>query len=269
MAFVPRTSSTAQTQIAARIAAFNAQYVDFLSSPVNLLVAVPQGAGGGVGVQQFQEYLYQDLGRDSLRSQEHIGIGDVEFGVKFLVVDRQMTATRRRSLMVSVASSVQFPTGSRETRGEQIDLALGEGSVVIDSRVFFDGRIGRFGLLAAGEYAFKPSDKGFAPNAGVRSELLGSSSQMTQLYVSPRFHVAEPFSFHGAYAFRSMDQFGGDQLIGGGVSFSTLASFRAGTTKNIPMEMRFTHLEAIDGDPGRPKFWRDQIELRIYYRLRR
>ena len=133
-----------------------------------------------MGVQQFQEYLYPDLGRDSLKSQEHIGIGDVEIGAKFLVVDRPMTATRRRSLMVSVASSVQLPTGSRETRGEQIDLALGEGSLVIDSRLYVDGRIGRFGLLAAGEFAFKPNDKGFEPNLGVRSELLGSSTQMTQ-----------------------------------------------------------------------------------------
>jgi hypothetical protein len=132
MAFVPRAGGTAQTLIQQRIVAFNAQYVDFLISPVPLLVAVPQGAGGGVGVEQFQQYLYQDLGRDSLRSQEHIGIGDVEIGAKFLVVDKPMTATRRRSLLVSVASSVQLPTGSRETRGELIDLALGEGSLVVD-----------------------------------------------------------------------------------------------------------------------------------------
>jgi hypothetical protein len=31
--------------------------------------------------------------------------------------------------------------------------------------------------------------------------------------------------------------------------------------------MRFTHLQAITGDPGRPQFFRDQLELRIYYRL--
>jgi hypothetical protein len=222
-----------------------------------------------VGVEQFQLYLFQEAGRDSLKSQEHIGIGDVEIGAKFLVVDKQMTATRRRSLLVSVASSVQLPTGSRETRGEQIDLALGEGSLVIDSRLYVDGRVGRFGLLAAGEFAFKPNDQGFEPNAGVRTELLGTSTQMTQLYVAPRYYISEPLSFHASYALRSMDQFGGDQLIGGGVAFSTLASYRAGMTKALPIEMRFTHLEAIAGDPGRPKFWRDQVELRIYYRLRR
>jgi hypothetical protein len=37
----------------------------------------------------------------------------------------------------------------------------------------------------------------------------------------------------------------------------------------LPIEMRFTHLEAISGAVGQPKYFRDQIEVRIYYRLLR
>ena len=53
--------------------------------------------------------------------------------------------------------------------------------------------------------------------------------------------------------------------MGGGVSYSTLSSYRG--TGPLPIEMRFTHLEAITGDAGRLKFFRDQLEVRIYYRL--
>ena len=66
---------------------------------------------------------------------------------------------------------------------------------------------------------------------------------------------------------RSTDKLGVDQLVGGGVSYSTLSAYRAGA-RALPMEMRFTHLEAVSGDANRPKFFRDQLEMRIYFRLR-
>ena len=270
-AFVPRAGSTAQTAIATRIATFNAEYQAFLATSANLIVAVPMGAGGGAGPEQFQQFLTEELGRDSLTTQEHIGIGDVEIGAKFLVVDAPPTARRRSGMTFAVASSVRLPTGSRQTVGEMLDLRLGEGAVVIDSRAVFDGRFGRVGLLASGQLAIKASDDDAMSGAtsAPASELFPSSTRMVQLHLAPRWHISDPLSFHGAYSVRSTDKSGGDQLIGGGVSFSTLRAFRTGESRAIPMEMRFTHLEAIAGDPGRPKFFRDQIELRIYYRLRR
>jgi hypothetical protein len=60
---------------------------------------------------------------------------------------------------------------------------------------------------------------------------------------------------------------GSDQLLGGGLTFAGFRRTREGRTPS--MEMRYTHLEAISGDAGRPRFFRDQIELRIYYRLGR
>jgi hypothetical protein len=270
-AFVPRGGTAAQTAIAARIAAFNTLYIDFLSSPADLLVAVPLGAGGGAGPEQFQQYFTEELGRDSLATQERIGIGDVEIGAKFLVIDAPPTATRRGGMSLAVASSVRLPTGSRETVGEMLDLRLGEGAVVIDSRAVFDGRFGRVGLLASGQVAVKASDDDAMAGAtsAPASELFPSSTRMVQLHVAPRWHISDPLSFHGAYSLRSTDKSGGDQLIGGGVSFSTMRAYRTGESRAIPMEMRFTHLEAIAGDRGRPKFFRDQIEVRIYYRLMR
>jgi hypothetical protein len=270
-AFVPREGSSAQTAIGLRVAAFNTQYREFLSTTVNLLTAVPLGAGGGAGPDEFQRYLSEDLGRDSLTTQEWLGIGDVEVGARFLLVDAPASATQRRGLSLAVATSVRLPTGSRLTRGEMLDLRLGEGAVVVDSRAVADGRLGRVGLLVTGQVAVKAGDDGSSPIvvSAPSSELFPASKRLIQLHVAPRWHISEPFSFHGAYSLRMTDNSESDQLVGGGVSFSTLALFRAGVSKSIPLEMRFTHLEAIGGDPGRPKFFRDQIELRIYYRLRR
>jgi hypothetical protein len=36
-----------------------------------------------------------------------------------------------------------------------------------------------------------------------------------------------------------------------------------------PIEVSYRHLETINGDPGAPKSFRDQLEMRIYYRIRR
>jgi len=71
-----------------------------------------------------------------------------------------------------------------------------------------------------------------------------------------------------AYSLRSTDKNGGDQLVGGGVTYSTLSAYRSGARGGgLPLEMRFTHLEAVSGDSNRPKFFRDQLEMRIYFRL--
>ena len=271
MAFVPRSGSTAQGAIAQRIATYNAAFRDFLSSPVDLLVGVPAGAGGAAGPSEIQRYLTEDLGRDSLKSQEHIGIGDVEIGVRFLAIDAPATATRRRGVLLAIASSVRLPTGSTETRGELVDLRLGDGGVVVDSRAIFDGRVGRFGILGTGQFSalVGSSTVPTTQTASLSPESFQSNTSITQVHLAPRWHVSEPFSFHAAYSLRSANESGTDQLIGGGVSFSTLSAFRTGASRATPMEMRFTHLEAIAGDPGRPKFFRDQIEVRIYYRLRR
>ena len=34
----------------------------------------------------------------------------------------------------------------------------------------------------------------------------------------------------------------------------------------MPIEVSFTHLETITGDPGVPALTRDQIQLRVFYR---
>jgi hypothetical protein len=260
MAFVPTSQSAAQDSIKVRVSDFNTRYKDFLGTTANLIQAVPSAAGGPAGAAEFQNYLVDDLGRDSLNMQERVGIGDVEVGFKALLLDLPASRTRRSGIQLSVASAVRLPTGSRQSTSDIVDLRLGEGRVVVDSRAIFDARVGRLGLLAAGDFATSVHDND-TTNTATRN------SRWTEIQISPRWHLSEPLAIHGAYSLRSTDKLGGDQLVGGGVSYSTLSAYRAGRS-GLPMEMRFTHLEAVSGDASRPKFFRDQIELRIYFRLR-
>ena len=261
-AFVPRTQSAEQTAVATRVSDFNSRYFALLGS--NLISAVPVGAAGPAGVDQFQSFVVDDVQGDSLTSQERIGIGDIEVGFKLRVLDRPVTETRRMGLQVAVAANVRLPTASRETASEVLDMRLGEGDPVIDVRGIMDTRLRRFGLLAVGHQSFRIGEEAEPVSAG--GQLTPVPTSWTALDLAPRWHISEALSVHGAYSYRRTDV-DLDQLVGGGVTYSAFNSRRRGNAP--PMEMRFTHLEAIRGDPGRPKFFREQLEVRIYVRALR
>jgi hypothetical protein len=259
MAFVPIAQSAAQQAVALRVADFNTKYRDLLSTTANLLQDVPAAAFGPAGSAEFQNYFVGELGRDSLNVQERVEIGDVELGFKALLLDRPRTPQRHSALQFAVASSLRLPTGGRQSYSAIANLSSGDGSYILDSRAFLDARAGRFGVLAVGQFATSLRDRDTLQTPT-------RNSRWTELQVAPRWYLSEPLSLHAAYSLRSTDKTGGDQLLGGGLTFSTLSAYRAGG-RGLPIEARFTHLEAVSGDANRPKFFRDQIEMRIYFRL--
>jgi hypothetical protein len=253
-AFVPLGASPAQTAIAARISAFNDQFKDLLATSANLLTQIPTAAVGPAGVVDLQRYLTQELGRDSLVTSERVLVGDVEIGARFAALDVRRERVR---MQLAVAGGVRLATGSRQYKSELADLSTGGGMIVANGRALLDAKSGRVGLLVSASFAssVKTVD---TVNLAARAE------RWTEINLAPRWHFSAPFSVHAAYSLRSTDKEGGDQLVGGGVSISRISDFTDGP---LPIEMRFTHLQAITGDPGRPKFFRDQLELRLYYRL--
>jgi hypothetical protein len=58
------------------------------------------------------------------------------------------------------------------------------------------------------------------------------------------------------------------QRAGAGVRYSTVDSYLRGRAR-YPIEVSYRHLETITGDAGAPKLFRDQIQLRLFYRMRR
>jgi hypothetical protein len=139
-----------------------------------------------------------------------------------------------------------------------VDMRLGGGRVVVDSRGILDARFARLGVLAA-------------TRVGVAVQTQDSSRAMpdtrvVELDLAPRFHFSDVFAINAAYTVRSFDKSGAEQLLGGGMSFLSPSVSRRGAP-HVPVEMRFTHLESISGDAGRPKLSISQLEVRYYYRI--
>ena len=265
MAFVPRSDSPVQADIAFRVGDFNSRYRDLLGSGSDVLTAVPVGAGGPAGLAELQEYLNRDLDGDSIATEERTGIGDIELGVKVLLLDRRADSTRRLAMRATAGAIVRLATGSRQSPSPVTDLRLGEGINMVESRVAFDLQARRLGLLAVGDLALGIREEemltldALGPRAAVDRD-----TRWLGIHLAPRVHVSEPFAIHGAWTLRTANVSGSSSLVGGGVSYSTMQRFLAAGGP-LPLEMRFTHLESLDGPAGSPKFARDQIELRIYF----
>jgi hypothetical protein len=264
MPFVPLSASPAQAAVDGRVADFNARYRDMLGATADLILARPVAAGGPVGSAEFQGYLTDELARDSITTEERSGIGDVEVGVKALVLDRPAAPSNPLGIQLAVAAAARLPTGSRDSPSEIADLTLGGGTAAVDARAALDLKLGRFGALVVGDALFALETQ---PTASLDAPLPAQrDSRIVGIHVAPRWHLSNPLSFHLAYTFRSGDVSEAQQLVGGGVSVSTLSAYRAAGGA-LPLEMRFTHLEALTGIAGSPKFFSDRIEVRIYYRL--
>ena len=112
------------------------------------------------------------------------------------------------------------------------------------------------------------------------------------LDVTPRVFVGEWLAFEGEYG---MERIGAPTFTGAaespcsacvvtessvlpiettvqrlslGVRYSTVDSFLRGRAR-YPVEVSYRHLETITGEGGPAKQFRDQLQLRIYYRVRR
>ena len=84
-----------------------------------------------------------------------------------------------------------------------------------------------------------------------------TTAQAASKYTSP--DIAAPPLFEAST----------EQRVGLGFGYSTVARY-ARSVSVIPLEVFYTHLETIMATGGlTPKYRRDQIEFRIYYRLRR
>jgi hypothetical protein len=58
-----------------------------------------------------------------------------------------------------------------------------------------------------------------------------------------------------------------EHRLGGGISFSNLYSFEEGKAK-VPFEVQYLHWQTVKGAGGnQPKFFTDQVQLRLYARI--
>ena len=241
-------------------------------------------------------------GLDSIATTERIGLGDVELRARVLLIDHSQRDTlpmRGVRYRLAVGGIVRFATSRPDTARNLIDIGTGEGAGT-EVRSALDVAAGRVGATIAARYARSVARTVSVPLVGYPiggfpypefGEVSRKAGDVFGLDVTPRFFVGDWLAFEGRFG---MERSGAPtfsttespcsacvvvansvlpmertvQLVGAGVRYSTVDSYLRGRAR-YPIEVSYRHLETINGDPGAPKSFRDQLEMRIYYRIRR
>jgi hypothetical protein len=240
-------------------------------------------------------------GFDSIATTERIGIGDVELRARVLLIDhvqRDTLPLHGPQVRLGVGGIVRFATSRPDSALDLLDIGTGEGPGV-EVRSALDVRAGRVGATVAARYATFSARTVTAPLVGYEvggfpyplvGEVSRKAGNVLGLDVTPRVFVGEWLAFEGMYGQEHIDAatFSGAaespcsactvlpnailptaqtvQRVGLGVRYSTVDAFLRRRAR-YPVEVSYRHLETITGDPGAPKLFRDQIQLRIYYRI--
>ena len=248
-------------------------------------------------------------GLDSLHTSDRLGVGDVAVGAKYLLFDRfargNAPIPRLQSRML-VGTAVRFATSQADSARDLVDIAPGEGAGV-EAHSALDLISGRFGGTVAARYVKAFSRTVTAPLYGnpeafypvpVFGDRKRRAGDVIGLDVTPRYFFSDWLSVDAHYGLERVGattyssgvtgvpcanclQLGAApevvttvgstttaQRVGAGFRLSTVNAYARGRAR-YPIEVSFVHLETVTGDAGLPKASRDQIQLRIYYRLRR
>jgi hypothetical protein len=258
-----------------------------------------QGRNGVAGL------LQSDLGGglDSLHTSEHLTFGDIELRAGFLLVDHMQSdslAPHGLQYRVSVGGSYRLATSLVDSAQNLLDIPTGEGGG-FEVRSALDVLSGRIGGTIAGRYAKSVARTINAPMIGfpqsgwpypVFGPVSRTAGDVLGVDVMPRVYLGEWLALEGQYGFEhtGAPTFVSDsavncsscaplplsllpmattvQRVGVGLRYSTIDAYLRGRAR-YPIEVSYRHLETITGDPGTPKLFRDQIQMRIYYRVRR
>lgn len=256
----------------------------------------PAAAGGQAALLQLQQLATANPGVafDSLGSPDRIGIGDVEVSARLKLLDRLADTSGGLKLRATLLGVVRLGTGRPPTGTVPFEVGTGTGQTSADGGALIDLRLSRRVMATLGaQYTryFTSADVARLPNSDyalfpLDVPIAGSwrEGDALQLEATPRISLTDYFTFFGAYTFRhqaaskytspdapTIPLFSAttEQRAGLGFGYSTVTRYARGRS-SLPIELSFTHLETLAATGGLvPKYSRDQIELRIYYRLRR
>ena len=246
-------------------------------------------------------------GLDSLHTIERLGIGDIEIGAQFLVFDGFAHDALTRPALQSrlmIGGSVRFATSRADSAQSLNDIPNGEGAGY-ELRSAFDLVTGHFGGTAAARYmkylprtvtaavTGDPESPGW-PTATSFGQRRRTSGDVVAVDVTPRFLFGESMALEGQLGIERVAgakyddatiYFGGGCIdvcsatistpagptrtarrLGVGLRYSTVDAYARGQAR-YPVEVSLRHLETTNGDPGVPKLARDEIQMRLYFRL--
>jgi hypothetical protein len=166
--FVPLESSDVQLAIEARIAAFDQAYQGALGSDV-ITATAPFGAVAPLSTADAQTILTNaafGINADPLETIERTGLGDIELGAKFRVLDTFAKRGASRftpsgiNYRASLGANVRFGTGEEGAANNFVDVGTGNGQTDIEGRAFVDVLLGRrFWTSVVGRYGIQLADK--------------------------------------------------------------------------------------------------------------
>jgi hypothetical protein len=263
-----------------------------------------QGRNGTAGLLQSA----LGGGLDSMHTADRIGIGDIAVGTQFLVFDhfaRGTTAIPRLQSRMIVGAALRFATSQADSARDLVDIAPGEGAGV-EVHGAADLLSGRFGGTVAARYVKAFARTVTAPLYGdpegafpfpVFAQRRRTAGDVAGFDLTPRYFLSDWMSINALYGVEHVGQVQYDtpgdgtpcancqslaypdiqgtggvattaQRFGVGFRFSTADAYARGQV-SFPVEVSFSHLETVSGTAGLPKSTRDQIQVRLYYRLRR
>jgi hypothetical protein len=245
-------------------------------------------------------------GLDSLHTTERIGVGDISIGAQYLVFDRfqhDSLPVRGIQTRLGVGGAIRFATSRPDTATNLVDIGTGDGAgVEVHSALdVIRGRVG--GTIVAryvkslartvtGPLYGDPEAVFPLPAFGTRRRTAGD---VVGLDLTPRYLLSETFALDGHYGLERVGAASYDatsnqpitsqpafctyvscdvptasarleQRLGAGLRYSTVDAYARGAAP-YPVEVSYTHLTTISGDPGTPKLSRDQVQLRLFYQL--
>ncbi|MEO5813670.1 MAG: hypothetical protein ABIT20_00130 [Gemmatimonadaceae bacterium] len=256
-----------------------------------------QGRNGAQGLLQSP----LGGGFDSIQTTNTLRLNGFTIGAQYLLLDRfQLDTLPIKGVQTRILVGGAFryqPTFIDSTRKFGL-VSDGDGSG-IEVRSAMDVISGRLGATIAGRFVKslpRTMDGPVLgdPDAFYLSPAFGSvtstAGTVIGVDVTPRFLFGDWFALDGHYGYERRGATTYDvgastetcafcapfspntsarssQFVGVGLRYSTADAYLRGLAKT-PIEVSFTHLEAISGDPGVPKIRRDQIQLRLYLNVR-
>lgn len=215
------------------------------------------------------------------------------------------TATDPRAwhARATLTGTYRLPTGQLATASNPLDIATGRGTTSAEARFAMYGQWGtRVGVAASAGYvaSFGKTATGAYPLAGgavfppsTSNAYPYTPGAVMSLEVAPRYMITRLLGLNAMYDYQHMNandygalaaQAAGApaptpialvngvaaspgtlQSVGFGITYSTVTAFERGGAA-LPIDITFTHLEAIRGADRMPKYFRDQIQIRFYYR---
>ena len=304
----PRTGGTLAASIDSERALINAQVRKYLGGSAGATSSVftqsapfsyidLQGRNGVPGL------LQGSLGGvDSLQTTNKLALGGVTFGVQLQVFDRFRTDSLSSSGVQSrlaVGGGFKFERLLQDSARTLGSISPGNGSAV-ELHSAMDVIAGSLGGTVAMRYTKYLPHTINAPLVGdpeafwpvpVFGSMQATAGSVAGLDLTPRLLIGSSFALDGHYGFERSGAPTYDrpapppgcaicvgvatpvtptrnaQRLGFGIRYSTVDAWRRGQL-GTPIEVSFTHLQAVTGDAGVPRVQRDQVQVRLYIPVR-